>query len=253
MEWFPGGEPTSTPLNRALQMSEAKEALLTLKPEIFCAQEVRDWAAFAEVTSVLPKLVPQVVSRHRDSPVGGTVSTQQVAIASTRPAIGSWSEEFAPSRPAPPRGFAFAPIPVGKTTLLVYSVHLKSNFRDDPENLTKREAAARQVVAHATKMEEAYGKEGPVVTVICGDYNTDPTHPNFSHEETFPIFQAAGFRWPWQNTPLGRRVTIPAKGQYPDASFDHILVRGPAKILSCQPVSGLGVSDHIPVVITLDL
>lgn len=71
MEWFPGGSPTSSELQRILHMSAAKEALHQMQPDVFAAQEIRDWDSFAEVASVLPNLVPLVVSRYRDSPVGG--------------------------------------------------------------------------------------------------------------------------------------------------------------------------------------
>jgi endonuclease/exonuclease/phosphatase family metal-dependent hydrolase len=232
-------------------MSAAKDALLQLRPDIFAAQEIRDWDSFAELTSVLPRLVPVVVSRHRDSPKGGSISAQQIGIASVFPAASGWSESFQVAPESPPRGFSFAAIPLGGTTLLVYSVHLKANSRGIESNIGKREEAARQILAHLGRMTPLYGQTAPVI--ICGDFNTDPSDPRFSRERTFQIFQEAGFKWPWEGVPLKDRITLPAKGSYPDACFDGFLFRGDLKVQRCQPLPVTGVSDHYPIALEFEL
>lgn len=252
MEWFPGGSPTSSELQRILHMSAAKEALHRIKPDVLAAQEIRDWDNFAEVTSILPNLIPLVVSRHRDSPVGGALSIQQIGIASIYPASNGWSEAFKSAPDSPPRGFSFAAIPVDGKNLLIYSVHLKANGRGDMSaNIAKREEGARQLLEHLGSMEKIYGRDA--VVIICGDFNTDPSDERFVEEKTFPIWEEAGFIWPWAKTPLSERVTLPAKGRYPDACFDGFLVRGDVEIVSCAPITVEGVSDHYPVVLELEL
>jgi hypothetical protein len=52
--------------------------------------------------------------------------------------------------------------------------------------------------------------------------------------------------------PLSERVTIPAKGRYPDASFDGFLVRG-TRVLSCEPIAVRHVSDHCPAVLWFEI
>ena len=42
LNWFPGGGPTSSELERTMHMSAAKDALLDLHVDILCLQEVRD-------------------------------------------------------------------------------------------------------------------------------------------------------------------------------------------------------------------
>jgi endonuclease/exonuclease/phosphatase family metal-dependent hydrolase len=123
-------------------------------------------------------------------------------------------------------------------------VHFKSNRGEATRNIAKREEAARQLLA-----QSAYSGSANVVTVIGGDFNTDPTDPRFATEETFALLREK-FIWPWENLPLSERVTNPAKGRYPDACFDGFLVRG-AATLSCQPIPIHGVSDHFPVVLTV--
>ncbi len=252
LEWFPGRKPTSAPADRALHMSAAKEGLQQLSPDILCAQEIRDWESFAELTSVLPRLSPLVVSKFRDSPTGGPVSVQQTAIASVYPADSSWYEAFKPAPNTPPRGFAFAAIPVGKTMLLVYSVHLKSNMGGVPKGIPKREESAAQLVAHVADMEKLYGKSGPVAVIIAGDFNTDPTDPQFVGERTFEIFAQAGLEWAWKDTPRENRVTHRGNGRYPDATFDGFLTKG-VKVLSPEIRPSAGASDHNPAVLKISL
>ena len=133
--------------------------------------------------------------------------------------------------------------------LLVYSVHFKSNRGEVTTNIAKREEAARQLLAHVAEMESAYSGNAKIVTVIAGDFNTDPTDARFASEGTFALLREK-FVWAWENVPLSERVTNPAKGRYPDACFDGFLVRG-ARIFSCKPIPIAGVSDHFPAILTV--
>ena len=143
LEWFPDRKPNSSEPERLVHMSAVKDALLEIRPDILCLQEVRDWDSVAELVSILPNFQTLVVSRFREMGSSGPLSIQQLAIASNRPAEAAWSEPFKPSPATPPRGFSFAAIRHGKTVLLVYCVHFKSNMGDDAANIAKREEAAR--------------------------------------------------------------------------------------------------------------
>jgi endonuclease/exonuclease/phosphatase family metal-dependent hydrolase len=229
-------------------MSAAKDALIDIRADILCLQEVRDWDSVAELVSILPNFQTLVVSRFRQMGSSGPVSIQQTAIASNRPAEAA-SESFKPSCATPPRGFSFAAIRHGKTLLLIYSVHFKSNKGDATGNIGKREEAGRQLLTHGAEMESAYSGSAKIVTIIAGDFNTDPTDARFASEETFALLREK-FVWSWENVPLSECVTDPAKGRYPDACFDGFLVRGAAKI-SCKSIPIRGVGDHFPVVLTV--
>ena len=174
LEWFPGGKPNSSPAERLVHMSAAKDALIDIRPDILCLQEVRDWDSVAELVSILPRFQTLVVSRFREMGSSGPLSIQQLAIASSRPAEAAWSESFRSSPPTPPRGFSFAAIRVGKTLLLVYSVHFKSNRGEAATNIAKREEAARQLLSHVAAMETAYSESASVVTVIGGRFQHRP-------------------------------------------------------------------------------
>jgi endonuclease/exonuclease/phosphatase family metal-dependent hydrolase len=251
LNWFPGGKPTSSETERIVHMSAAKDALLDLHADILCLQEVRDWDSVAELVSVLPDFQALVVSRFREMGSSGPLSIQQTAIASRWPADAAWSESFKSSVATPPRGFSFAAIRRGETALLVYSVHFKSNRGELEADIAKREEAARQLLAHAAEMEKLYSKGAKVVTVIAGDFNTDPTDPRFALETTFALLREK-FAWAWDNIPLSERVTLPAKDPYSDASFDGFLIRG-GQALSCKTVAVPGVSDHFPAILTISI
>ena len=59
-------------------------------------------------------------------------------------------------------------------------------------------------------MESAYSESGKIVTVIAGDFNTDPTDARFASEETFSLLREK-FAWAWDFVPLSERVTIRLK------------------------------------------
>jgi endonuclease/exonuclease/phosphatase family metal-dependent hydrolase len=120
-----------------VSMSAAKDALIDIRPDVLCLQEVRDLDNVAELVSILPNFQTLVASRFLEMGSSGPLSIQQIAIASNRTAEAAWSETFKPSPATPPRGFSFAAIRHGKTVLLVYSVHFKSNRGEATTNIAK--------------------------------------------------------------------------------------------------------------------
>jgi endonuclease/exonuclease/phosphatase family metal-dependent hydrolase len=129
IEWYPGRtsrEPK--PAAELSQIAACRETLTQLNPDIFIAQEMRDWQSFADLVSAVPGLRPHVVSAFRD-PETGELTRQQIGIASRLNAIAAWSEPWKPALTGLPRGFAFAALesPDGAGLLMVYGLHLKSN------------------------------------------------------------------------------------------------------------------------------
>jgi hypothetical protein len=84
LERFPGGKPNSSQSERLVHMIAAKDALLDIRPDILCLQEVRDWDSVSEWVSTLPNFQTLVVSRFRAMGSSGPLSIQQTAIASNR-------------------------------------------------------------------------------------------------------------------------------------------------------------------------
>ena len=57
-------------------MSEARDALLNIKPDILCLQEVRDYESVQQLIEVLPRFHVYVVSKFRER-IGDILGIQQ--------------------------------------------------------------------------------------------------------------------------------------------------------------------------------
>lgn len=242
LNWFPGKNPASNPAQRAVHMSEAREALLDIKPDLLCLQEVRDYESVQQLIEVLPRFQVHVVSRFKER-IGDILGIQQTAICGIKPAESAWSENWQRGKSDPPRGFSFSAIRSSEGNyLLVYSVHFKSNLGSLPGDIAKREEAARQLLDHQSAMEKIYSKIGKVAVVLGGDFNTTPDDPRFAVDQTFPLLKK-GLSWCWEGVPPVNRVTIPGHGRYPDATFDGFFVKN-CTIISVDVVNTGEVSDH---------
>jgi hypothetical protein len=75
-------------------------------------------------------------------------------------------------------------------------------------------------------------------------------------DDTFRILQDAGFIWTGQGQARGENVTWLSNGRYPDAAFDHLLVR-PAEGVSVGRATAektdRGVSDHRPLTMMIEM
>lgn len=247
LQWFPGGKPEARQAEKKKHMKAAQEALRTLNPDILCVQEVKDWKAVQELVSVVPGLQVAVVSRFPGD--------QQQGIASKLTPDSSWAEEWNSKTVTDiPRGYSFAALrmPQGGF-LLVYSVHLKANGRDPlAANIAKREESSRQLYVHAKAMVELYGQRGPVGVLIAGDWNTTlDENPDFNAERTIRSLLEYGFESSWEGVPFELRITHPGSGGWPSITFDHVLSYG-VKVAGASVVPISGVSDHMPVVLSVE-
>jgi hypothetical protein len=50
------------------------------------------------------------------------------------------------------------------------------------------------LIAHTAEMERLYSTDAKAVTVIAGDFNTDPTDPRLAEEKTFGLLRQK-FEW----------------------------------------------------------
>jgi endonuclease/exonuclease/phosphatase family metal-dependent hydrolase len=246
VEWFPGGKPDASPEQQAGQMAAAQKAIAELQPDVLLLQEVRDWTAAAELTSVIPGLNVHVASEFDGRP-------QNQVIAAKVPADSAWSAQWVPGPVDPPRGYAFAALQLpGDRFLLSYSLHLKSNLGDLSQNIAMRRESARQLLAHVKEMLALYRQRGPCAVLVGGDMNTSLDDPKFAAEPTLRAFRFAGFHWTHESIPFAKRTTIPGNDRFPDNCFDHIFTLGLGRqTAATRPFQRI--SDHYPVVLDLDL
>jgi endonuclease/exonuclease/phosphatase family metal-dependent hydrolase len=247
IEWLPGGHPNATEEEKATQMKAAQAVIKAINPDILLCQEVADRKAAEELCSVVPGLKVQVTSNYGERP-------QNEVIASKFPVNSCW---YAPWKPTlgendPPRGYAFAAIELpNKQLLLTYSVHMKSNLGGIPKTSVSREEGVKQLLAHAKGMETLYGKQAHCDVLVGGDFNSSPDDPKFKDDHSLSLMKT-GFKWVFAGIAPDKRVTIPGKGKYPPATFDHLYFLG-------LPLNGVavgqseGASDHNPVIATFSM
>lgn len=261
LAWFPSGKPDFTDAKiEAERINEAAKLLRELNPDIILLQEVRDEAAMEALAKAIGKGHQViVVSRFKQ---GNRIGQQQQAILAKFPAKAAyWKDWTTKQHVNPPRGYAFALFETAERKRVgVYSLHLKSNAmgrdvkdraKQETLNRLQRELAADQLVEHMTEIE-ATRDLATRAFIVGGDFNTDSTQERFAQERTLTSLKKAGFSSPMFDVPIEKRTTIPAKGRYPDTTFDWLFFRGvvPRKDFSVTPTK---VSDHRPVTFIVEI
>jgi endonuclease/exonuclease/phosphatase family metal-dependent hydrolase len=257
IEWFPGKSIDPLPEQEKEQIAAVRAAIRELDPDILLCSEIRNWAAFEEVVRAVPGLRIHAVSAYPSSS-DGSLSRQQLAVASRLECVAAWAESFAPTIPTIPRGFAFAALrmPDSPQLLLVYSLHLKSNrSRDEAEaqlNFRMRDESVRQVLHHIETMERVmFASEGVRGVIVGGDINTN--EDGQFGDRVVEDFVAAGFWNTWQSVPRDKRLTWRGGEQFEPTTFDYIFTKGLGR-----PVARMGgtpevTSDHDAVVLEINL
>lgn len=259
LEWFPSGIANlRDPAKEAKRIAEAAGVLKALNPDVILIQEVRDWESCERLAAAIDSAYQVIVCSAFPERVGGAPGWQQEAIIARRPAQATWSEAWKTQGLVdPPRGFAFAAFKLGTTDVGFYCVHLKSNLvrgnreREQQVNILKRELAADQLVKHVADLQ---GRVMPSIeaVVVGGDFNTNHDEELFVSENTLSCLAGAGFRNSFPDgMPLSQRVTHPARGGYPDTTFDYVFAKKAA--IKGVRITPSGVSDHFPVTCDIEV
>ncbi|MFU8779746.1 MAG: endonuclease/exonuclease/phosphatase family protein [Kiritimatiellia bacterium] len=255
IEWFPGRTPQPTARAEAAHREDVAEYLPTLEPDILMLQEIRNREAAQFLVDQFPGLELHVVSTfQRPDPR----ISQQIVIASSFKALESYEERFTGEAydygdEEPYRGYVFTALesPFGGT-LLVYAVHLKSNWGERDVNIAMRESGARQILKHVARKEARYADRGPIQVIIGGDLNVRLNLEDLEDERTIDIFTEAGFHSSWQTVPFEERITWPPRGGFPPACFDYIFTKGlPALTAEILLKPAWALSDHRPVLLSI--
>ena len=258
IEWFPGKTRFARGPQMAAHASLVNRQFGGMKPDIFLAQEMRDWNAFALLCDNVEGLRAASVSAFTSEQTG-EYWNQQLGIGANLYVAAAWSEPWSEGAEITPRrGFNVAVIrlPGGFEHLLVYNVHLKSNRSSNEEealqNYRTREESVRQLLAHVKDMKERVFKDRIVGVVIGGDFNTNHDG-QFGDDKTIAMMEEGGFHNTWTGVPREERLTWRGNDRFEPTTFDYIFTKGlPETTARLIPVED-GSSDHWPVAITLDL
>ncbi len=245
LEWFPGHRPTASATEADEHMEAAQKILKTLNPDVFVGVEIRDWAAFHELVSVVPSLTVHVVSSFID-PETGEIRPQQIAIASKLTCRAAGWEPWKSNMPHISRGFSFVALErENGNLLLVYGNHFKSNRGDEQEVAAMRNEQAKQLIGQRAIMTQAFHNKQIAGIILAGDFNTN-------HDGQFPACKVveeitvAGYRNTWADTPQEERLTWRSrpKSTFKPTTFDYFFTYGLGDLAAELIDTPEEISDH---------
>lgn len=267
LHWFPSGRANrrmseTTERRHSKATGEALGQMLecicpTNGDFVLFLQEVRDEKCCKALMRYAEREDAGVTSISCFTDQAGVALWQQVAVVSTLKPIETGFSKWLSRTPEPaPRGYAYAVFDCGADgKIACFSLHLKSNLNlsgslyGQQRNIYLREMASTQVLAKIRSLRQAYGDELKVV--VAGDFNTDTDDARFISEATLRSFYGAHFRSCFTGLKPEDRVTHPASGPYPDATFDYILFIGFGDMTGRYLFPGSPYSDHNFVAVTL--
>ena len=250
LKWFPSGraEHRSSARVESANIADAADVIranLKGSGRVLFLQEMRDAKACSNLVVAIgdTNLKVAVVSAFRDFR-DNRLQWQQLGIVTDLPVIkAEWKYSKKADGMFVPRGYAYALLDGGEEgRIACFCVHLKSNYgakkaAKKKENMLKREAAIRQVLAAAENC-------GADKILIAGDFNSDRFQRAFKDERIFSMLESAGFRDAWEGTDPSQRGTHPGRSRYPDSTLDYVFYKGYSRCASRFLAPAVPVSDH---------
>ena len=250
LKWFPSGraEHRASARVESANIADAADVIrsnLKGSGRIMFLQEMRDAKACTNLVVAIgdTNLKVAVASAFRDFR-DNRLQWQQLGIVTDLPVIkAEWRYSKKADGMFVPRGYAYALLDGGEEgRIACFCVHLKSNYgakkaAKKKENMLKREAAIRQVLA-------AVEKCGAGRILIAGDFNSDRFQRAFKDERMFPMLESAGFKDGWEGTDPSQRGTHLGSSRYPDSTLDYVFYKGYSRCASRSLAPAVPVSDH---------
>ena len=257
LKWFPSGraEHRASARVESANIEDAADVIranLKGSGRVLFLQELRDANACSNLVTAIgdTNLNVAVATAFRDFR-DNRLQWQQLGIVTDLPVIkAEWRYSKKADGMFVPRGYAYALLDGGEEgRIACFCVHLKSNYgakkaAKKKENMLKREAAIRQVLAAA-------GNCGADKILIAGDFNSDRFQKAFKDERMFPMLESAGFKDGWEGTDSSERGTHPGSSRYPDSTLDYVFYKGYSRCASRFLAPAVPVSDHR--MLTMDL
>lgn len=217
--------PERTPELARAQAQGAAALLSEIDPDVVLISEVENARALNQLNEAMAKpfafgWVTELGDGTPDKP------KLNFGLLSRLPPIEVVELDFASlqGNGRPPRGSLRAMFDLGSShRLVVYGVHLKSNFGYRPRNMSLRKNALEQVVADAREVQKDQSVKWELFVV--GDVNVDPEGAEFAGD--WSLRPLKGWRDLWRGRPAHERITVPTRYgdpalEFPPATFDRI-------------------------------
>ena len=217
-----------TPAQAQNQAQGAALNLSEIDPDIAIVEEVENDRALGMLNQRMKKPYP-FAAITRFASKGDYTEKLNIAVLSRLPLAGLREMDFGylegPGRP--PRGLLSFMVDLGDDRrLLVYGVHLKSNYGEQEKDRAKRRNAMSILVNDAESVRAKYPKFQWEV-LVAGDTNVDPDDSQFATDPSFEPLK--GWIDLWRGIPLPERVTLPTRlgdptNTFPAVTFDRFFV-----------------------------
>lgn len=269
-------DPARTPEHAAIHARAAAALLAEIDADLVVLQEIENMDALQLLNRQFSAPYPVAALTALGSRWGNNPEKLNLAVLSRLPIRDLRVLDFVGLKGTgqPPRGaLSFILELEGPRRLLVYNVHLKSNFGRRAVNRAKRRNALRIVREDAERLLAAHPDESWEILVL-GDLNTDPDVAEFAGDRTLdPLADWVDL---WRGRPLEERVTVPTRYgdpalEFRPATFDRFivspeLIRPPwttdaprvlqqgvntTNVFALPGVDPGHVSDHYPVYVDL--
>jgi endonuclease/exonuclease/phosphatase family metal-dependent hydrolase len=236
LEHFTDGRRDGPDRTPAVFMTHARDAAAIIAeadPDVLVLQEVENGRALEYLNAQFDRPYDYVyVSKLRQT--SGEIERLNLALFSRlRPHNVRQLEFYAlggKSRPA--RGALAAEFDLGGgANLLVYDVHLKSNYGEAVRNQAQRGIALHHVAADAVaETFQNAVRSNATYALILGDTNVDPDNEAFAADPSLEPL-AGAYLDLWRGRPIAERTTIPTRQPgpegdplmvFPPAAFDRI-------------------------------
>ncbi|OGV43653.1 MAG: hypothetical protein A2X46_08215 [Lentisphaerae bacterium GWF2_57_35] len=220
--------PTNT-LELARAHAQAAAAILErINPDVVFFQEVENEDALRLINNTLRRPYPLgFITRYQDKT--GRPDPLNIAVLSRIPLaqVRTIAFDTLSRSSRPPRGVLAATVDLGPDRkLLLYGVHLKSNFGNKERNQAQR-VKTMEIVRADVQQVLARNPQSQWEVAVAGDMNVDPDNEEFREDPSLTPFRD----WIdlWRGRPIGERATCPTRyGDpslvFPPASFDRVLV-----------------------------
>jgi endonuclease/exonuclease/phosphatase family metal-dependent hydrolase len=252
LENFTDGRNDGPERTPAVFMTHARDAAAIIaeaNPDILMLEEIENGRTLEYLNDQLTNSYPYIYISKLRQTSGETEKLNLALFSRLRPnrvrQLGFYNLG---GKGRPARGSLAAEFDLGDgSNLLVYGIHLKSNFGEMPRNQAQRGIALCHIAADAIS-EKLQNDRYPTSIVILGDTNVDPDCPAFADDPSLEPL-AGSYVDLWRGRPIEERITIPTRqaGEtgdpllvFPPAAFDRVFVshnlaaNGPWKALPPQ-------------------
>ncbi len=222
------GDPDRSPTQARMQACAAAVLLDEIRPSILVLQEMENGEAVKLLNSSLTRPFASAwVTILKDRQ--GRRDDHNLAVLSNVPIENPTQMDFGTVKGpgAPTRGAIRFEVPLAANhRLLVYGVHLKSNFGNRDKNQAQRQHALEFVRADADTVQREHPETAWEILVV-GDMNTDPDNEEFKGDPSLQPLQ--GWVDLWRGRPVAERTTCPTRRGmpeyiFPPAAFDRAIV-----------------------------